>query len=600
MSNSSHGNNIMKGWIDDAMDVEDIIRNDGIENNHIHSLPIDCYSQIFNFLGSESLLLYGLCSRFSLKLVKTLNHYFLPRQSVKCYLNRRELFEIALDRLGLSKLILESSQTTTNMYKSVNVIVKLLQSKNSIPALEVLLERNHFDLKRRYPLMSRYNYFRMEYPTTIAVSSQNIQVLKFLSEKKKCVIDDNACVYASENGDIECLKYLCMNGCDLNNSEACRVASERGFLSCLEFLFENGCRCNDTACRDAAKYGHLDCLQFLRSNGISWTTAALDAAVENGQMEVVKYLYGEGLLWTHRTTKLAAKNGHLDVLMYATENGADLDKSVLDTAAMEGHVRCLQFVHESGFPPDDETSQHVVRSGNLECLTYLARVRCPWNGSELCKIATFKGHLAILKFLHEQDCELTDQMFLTAVENGNLDCVEFLLQHDAANYDERALAYASTGGHLEILQYLMKYGFQAVTDAPCNSAAAAGELECLEHLIGRTGAPWTEGTFLYASTNETVDCLRFLHENCGSHWNEQAVHAAALSGRVNCMKYLLENGCNYDEDSCLSALRMGKSNSHRECIAYLYRRKMNGESNSDVSMNSPTSVTNSHSNVFAR
>ena len=304
MLNSSNSASIMKEWMDDAMNVDKNTDKNTFENIHIHSIPIDCYTQIFNFLGSESLLLFGLSSRFGLKLVKTLNHYFLPRQSVKYYLHRRELFEIALDKLGLSKLI---GFTNSIISKNNNVIVKLLQSRNSIPALEVLFERNQFDLKCRYPLLSRYNYFRMEFATTIAISSQNIQVLKYLKEKKMCIIDDSACVYASENGDIECLKYLCMNGCDLNNSEACRVASERGYLSCLEFLFENGCSCNDTACRDAAKFGHLDCLQFLRLNGVEWTSCALEAAVENGQMEVVRYMHDEGLQWTHRTTMLAGK-----------------------------------------------------------------------------------------------------------------------------------------------------------------------------------------------------------------------------------------------------------------------------------------------------
>lgn len=254
----------------------------------------------------------------------------------------------------------------------------------------------------------------------------------------------------------------------------------------------------------------------------------------------------------------------------------------------------MEFVHSCGLQPDEETSKNAVKSGNLKCLTYLARVNCPMNGSELSKIATENGFLDILKFLHEQNCYLlTDQLFLSAVEFGRLDCVEFLLNNNAANYNERALAYASTGGHLEILQYLTNNGFKATTDSPCNSAAAAGYLDCLKHLI-ELGSPWSEGTFLYASTHDSASILHYLHENCGSHFNEQAAHAASLSGRVNCLKYLLSNGCDYDEDSCLSALRIGKKNNHRECMAYLHKRKMNGESNTDGS-NSPTSVTVSHS-----
>jgi hypothetical protein len=108
--------------------------------------------------------------------------------------------------------------------------------------------------------------------------------------------NDNICVKAACEGNVNLLKYSHENGCVLYE-ETSKIATIYGHLNCLKYIHENDCEMYKYICEVAAEYGHLDCLKYAHSIGCFWNENTCFKAAFNGKLECLKYAHLNGCEW---------------------------------------------------------------------------------------------------------------------------------------------------------------------------------------------------------------------------------------------------------------------------------------------------------------
>ena len=100
--------------------------------------------------------------------------------------------------------------------------------------------------------------------------TNNLDLLKWAREVKRCRWDWLTPMEAAEAGNLEMLEYCNERGfLDLSDFPViCAVAAKGGCLECLRFLHEEThVPLNVHVCKQALKFNHMDCYQYARSRG---------------------------------------------------------------------------------------------------------------------------------------------------------------------------------------------------------------------------------------------------------------------------------------------------------------------------------------------
>ena len=119
----------------------------------------------------------------------------------------------------------------------------------------------------------------------------NLEMVKYCVANE-CPIDEYACAYAAESGNLECLKCLREEAKAPWDSDTASWAAAKGHLHILEYLVERKYdQYSKVACEYAAQYGHLDCLKYLRETAKApWDDWSVLYAHEKNHTECLQYL----------------------------------------------------------------------------------------------------------------------------------------------------------------------------------------------------------------------------------------------------------------------------------------------------------------------
>ena len=75
---------------------------------------------------------------------------------------------------------------------------------------------------------------------------------------------------------------------------------------------------------------------------------------------------------------------------------------------------------------NEDACSIAASRGHLEVLKYLHQNGCPWN-KQACSDAAYRGHLEVLKYLHQNGCPWNEQACLRiAKKDGHLTVVEWI------------------------------------------------------------------------------------------------------------------------------------------------------------------------------
>lgn len=186
-----------------------------------------------------------------------------------------------------------------------------------------------------------------------------------------------------------------------------------------------------------------------------------------------------------------------------------------------------------------------------------------------------QGHVQCLIRAHLQhpsnQLELMD-IFETACQYGNLECVEYLFAHLhghelSSRHLIRALNRTVIHGHLSCIAFLHKQGVP-LGEYVTTSAALSRRLDVMTY-VHQIGGAWCVSTTSYSASVGDLQCLRYAHMN-GAPLLVCALWRAAAGNHVDCMQFLVENGC---QVGCPNEYQNAFVKKHRAIVAVTMSRR---------------------------
>ena len=164
-------------------------------------------------------------------------------------------------------------------------------------------------------------------------------------------------------------------------------------------------------------------------------------------------------------------------------------------------------------------------------------------GTNFCHQVAQTNKLELLKWAREEKkCEWDYRMIRTAASQGNLEMVKYCVANKCP-IGTGACAYAAENGHLACLKYLHEEVKAPWAWGTAAWAAENGHLHILEYLVERKYDEYDEDACYYAAMNGHLNCLVYLHETAKAPWDYRAVRFAHENNQPECVQYLLDNNC---------------------------------------------------------
>ena len=125
-------------------------------------------------------------------------------------------------------------------------------------------------------------------------------------------------------------------------------------------------------------------------------------------------------------------------------------------SASRGHLACLRYAHENGCRWNEETCRLASQNGHLDCLRYAHENGCPWN-EDTTRLASHVGHLECLRYAHENGCPWDTRTCSEACARDQLECLRYAHTH-GCHWDEYTIKWALGYGGYDCLLYALDEG----------------------------------------------------------------------------------------------------------------------------------------------
>ena len=241
------------------------------------------------------------------------------------------------------------------------------------------------------------------------------------------------------------------------------------------------------------------------------------------------------------------------------------------TAKWEGRS-ALHWAAEGG---------HLSAIQALQCRGERDLERADHKGFTACILASMKGHVEVVKYLHISSCNLEKAdndghtVGIVAAQNGHLEVVKYLLTAgcdlNRATDGYTAAILAAQYGHLDVVTYLQSSG-------------------CDLDKVARNGYSAT----ILAAMEGHLEVVKYLHiSGCNLEKTDQdgytATLLAAQDGHLEVVKYLHSAGCDLDKPTNhgYSAASVAAHNGHLEVVRYFH---MSGHDLETVAKNGYTAT----------
>jgi hypothetical protein len=200
-------------------------------------------------------------------------------------------------------------------------------------------------------------------------------------------------------------------------------------------------------------YIATDIIEFLHAScGVVFNSTLMNFAAEFGFLDMAIALGSCGCPFGERAYNEAARNGHLEVLTYLCDRGV-CPKSICLPAAEQRHLHVLKFLHARGYVWDENVLSAASQGGSLVVLVYLLTTNATVNNRICLTIAANAAHngdIGMLEFLHRNKCPMDRWSIIHAAVKGHLHVVKFL--HETCKIPVDVMARSTQDD--SVLQYL--------------------------------------------------------------------------------------------------------------------------------------------------
>jgi len=242
----------------------------------------------------------------------------------------------------------------------------------------------------------------------------------------------------------------------------------------------------------------------------------------------------------HQLPSGTSDGGFLEVLALARERDWMWDAASRAYAA-------------KGIPVDD-TCRFAAGGGHLAVLRWAREHECEWD-LRTCRAAAEGGHLEVLRWAWENGCPWDEETCGNAAAGGHVAVLRWAREHGCP-WNDLTCSYAAKNGHLEVLQWAREHGCEW-DPYTCHRAAMGGHLEVLRW-AREQGCEWDENTCHLAAKGGHLHVLRWAREQ-GCPWDAETCTAAAEFGHLQVLQWACQHGCPRDDNTCRAAAQSGHS-----------------------------------------
>jgi hypothetical protein len=291
--------------------------------------------------------------------------------------------------------------------------------------------------------------------------------------------------YALINGDLANLRIIhreIIKNTDTehvwNKSIYHGIKSDKS-LECVRYAFDNGCSFYDDIVKDFALNNCLLLLKFAIKNGAKYNVNIIEMICDNiydeKYNEFVKTLDGNIFNCALMSNKSLIKKTDVDafkMLRFVHKNCSDIvnleqkkilvpswNEETLNLAAKHGYLECVKYLLR--YRCEFNKNAYVYAAGNnnhdvLEYLYKLSKIKTipKWDGDYVIHIAATTSSLECLKFCFFNNCQITNQLCLDALDNSCFKCFKYLHQHGCTISKKKLLKAIDKFKDPEIIKYL--------------------------------------------------------------------------------------------------------------------------------------------------
>ena len=281
-------------------------------------------------------------------------------------------------------------------------------------------------------------------------------------------------------------------------------AVKAGHEGCVDILINMGCDLEQigdthpkhTPLQIAATMGHCAIVQRLLTAGCDVTKAdrmgdtALMLAIKKGYTEIVRSLLqvpGDNNVNHMNQSKqtplsLAAQKGDLAMVHMLLDSGAKINYPDIET--LRALVKDKSIVAEKYYP-----IVQAAHNGYFECVSVLLSA-----GADVTRTTLVNAtrHPEVLKLLlqsnHKADSETLKKVFWTALESGQHEAVDLLMEFMDNTDENRALHRAIQFDCTSVVELLLRLGIDPESQdpfgfTPLTTAVVNGRISCVEMLL---------------------------------------------------------------------------------------------------------------------
>lgn len=259
----------------------------------------------------------------------------------------------------------------------------------------------------------------------------------------------------------------------------------------------------------------------------------------------------------------AAREGHLSTVKWIVDNGGDFSRTALHLAGEAGQYHILDWFKEAGFGrAQDVKAEAAARRGDREVLEeILKEKRVSTVRPSIFWAAVENGNLETLEWLLENygeglSFDELEDAINKAAKAGHVHVLNWLQEQGTLILSSSVVSYAASAGRINVLEWAESEGIFGQSSTACEMAAEGNHFETLKWLRGR-GCGWDEGTFASAASSGNLEMLKWMKEE-GCPWDSSVCSVAAFNQNHELLKWLRENGCPWDESTCANACRNNK------------------------------------------
>jgi hypothetical protein len=147
-----------------------------------------------------------------------------------------------------------------------------------------------------------------------------------------------------------------------------------------------------------------------------------------------------------------------------------------------------------------------------------------------------------------------DMLVHAVALSGRLEVLQLLVRGRHVHSPVLVSHYAAHSGSMSMLNWLRTQSWCVFDESTCAGAAQGGHLAALKH-VRSLGCGWNEELITYyAAGSGSIEVVEWLRQQQGVQFDASSLRAAAHDGHIPMCAHLRSIGCEWDVDTCYSAI----------------------------------------------